>query len=133
MLNEIVIAELSKLVEGLTYMSETDAPLKTFLWESTQNELDITAVREILKLSPKTSITLEAFEDFFNPATEIQDWFDEETTAQAIRFQALVHSMKNMLTDLQVFRINEKNIDVYAVGKTQQGNWAGVKTFVVET
>ena len=41
--------------------------------------------------------------------------------------------LKQNLGDLKVFKVGEVNVDVYIVGKTGSGKWAGVRTAAVET
>jgi hypothetical protein len=44
-----------------------------------------------------------------------------------------VRVLKDNLADLQVFKIGGAESDVYVLGKTGQGDLAGIKTKVVET
>jgi hypothetical protein len=41
--------------------------------------------------------------------------------------------LKNNLCDIKVYRFGRRNIDVYMVGKTPTGDYAGLATKVVET
>ena len=45
----------------------------------------------------------------------------------------LQQAVDQRLSGLRVFRIGEVNIDVYVVGRTADGQWAGLKTHSVET
>jgi hypothetical protein len=37
------------------------------------------------------------------------------------------------VTDIRVFKVGRVNLDVYVVGRTKEGDWAGVQTKAVET
>jgi len=123
---------LASLTSGLTFQSESDYPLEPFAREAgkgapTPEELaagrsgEDAAVREL---------DLDAF---FSNAVQEQDWQDEEARARVKRFQALVEFLKTNLTDVKVYRVGGAEADVYVVGKTDSGDFAGVKTKVVET
>jgi hypothetical protein len=49
------------------------------------------------------------------------------------RFQNLVSILKQNLSQLQVYRVGDRSIDVYIVGVTPGGDWAGLATKLVET
>jgi hypothetical protein len=50
------------------------------------------------------------------------------------KFQALRRVLEGQLSGIKVYRVgDEPEKDVYIVGKTADGRWAGLKTTVVET
>jgi hypothetical protein len=49
------------------------------------------------------------------------------------RFQNLVSVLKQNLSQLQVYRVGNTNIDAYIVGVTPGGELAGLSTKLVET
>jgi hypothetical protein len=78
-----------------------------------------------------------------------QSWTEEGTTveettlADLLRtvppeekgsFDQLAKVLKEQLSGLKVYRVgDEVEREVYIVGKTKDGSWAGLKTSVVET
>jgi len=44
-----------------------------------------------------------------------------------------VETLKSHLTDIKVYRLGERSIDVYIAGKTPSGDLAGLSTKVIET
>ena len=74
-----------------------------------------------------------AVDGFFAIATQEEDWHDEEERETAKRFQNLVRILKQNLSQLQVYRVGSIEIDVYIIGMTPGGDWAGLSTQVVET
>ncbi|MDZ8236629.1 MAG: nuclease A inhibitor family protein, partial [Nostoc sp. ChiQUE01a] len=56
-----------------------------------------------------------------------------EEKASVNKFQALVQTLKENLSNLQVYRLGHKEVDVYIVGQTPTVNLAGISTQVVET
>lgn len=123
---------LKSLTEGLSYQSESDYPVEPYAREADKGapsaeefakgrEGEDAAVREL------------GFDSFFGNYTAEQDWWGEEERAVAAKFQALVKFLKENLTDVKVYRVGGVDADVYVVGKTASGGFAGVKTKVVET
>ena len=71
-------------------------------------------------------------DDFFRNSVTAEDWHEDEEKATVKKFQNLVNVLKTNLTDLQVYRIGSKEIDVYIFGTTPDGI-AGISTKVIET
>lgn len=123
---------LKSLTEGLSYQSESDYAVEPYARAASDGapsaeefakgrEGEDAAVREL------------DFDSFFGNYTDEQDWWGEEERAVAAKFQALVKFLKENLKDVKVYRVGGVEADVYVVGKTASGGFAGVKTKVVET
>lgn len=123
---------LKSLTEGLSYQSESDYAVEPYAREADKGapsaeefakgrEGEDAAVREL------------DFDSFFGNYTDAQDWWGDEERAVAAKFQALVKFLKESLSDVKVYRVGGVEADVYIVGKTSSGGFAGVKTKVVET
>ena len=78
-------------------------------------------------------VKVVSVDDFFAIATQEEDWHDEEERETVQRFQNLVSVLKQNLSQLQVYRVGNTNIDAYIVGVTDGGEWAGLSTKLVET
>jgi hypothetical protein len=117
--------ELLKAIEGLTYPSESDEPFDAFCWDGIGGP---DAPREKLAAQIGTDRSIEpvAFESFF---AQLQDADD------AARYEQLRRTLKSQLNDPQVFRAGagEVRVDVYLLGRTREGNWAGVHTVSIES
>jgi hypothetical protein len=127
-----MLDRLKSLTEGLSYQSESDYPVEPYVRDAGKGaptaeefakgrEGDDAAVREL------------DFDSFFGNYTDEQDWWGEEERAVAKKFQALVAFLKASLKDIKVYRVGDVEADVYIVGKTESGDFAGVKTKIVET
>ena len=155
-----LIDRLNDATKDLLYMSESDYPLEPFIWKGEEQSLDDVQKEAEKKndkastenASPKTfspptskdvlknanrdaetkveEITLQKF--FYRP-TKIEEWFGDEEKAVAQQFSDLKKLMEENLKDIKVFRLGEIQIDVYVVGIDKEGNFAGVKTTVIET
>jgi hypothetical protein len=125
-------SKLKSLTEGLSYQSESDYPVEPYARDAGKGaptaeefaegrEGDDAAVREL------------DFDSFFGNYTDEQEWWGDEERAVARKFQALVEFLKANLKDIKVYRVGDVEADIYIVGKTESGDFAGVKTKVVET
>ena len=119
---------LKQATDGLLMTSESEYPFEVFTWESGQ--LNETTVLE--KTGLKGTVKLVEIDDFFRNSVTAEDWHEDEEKEAVIKFQNLVNVLKTNLTDLQVYKIGNREIDVYIIGNTPDGI-AGVSTKVIET
>jgi hypothetical protein len=123
---------LASLTSGLTFQSESDYPVEPFAREAGKgapSPEEFAAGRS----GGDAGVRELSLDSFLSNATQEQDWQDEEARARAKRFQALVEFLKASLKDVKVYRVGGVEADVYVVGETESGDFAGVKTKVVET
>ncbi|MGI9035129.1 MAG: nuclease A inhibitor family protein [Pyrinomonadaceae bacterium] len=124
--------QIRQAVKGLSYMSETDAPVKLFAGSAADAVTQENLLSQIGKPCD-TPVEARNFDDFFAQLTALQDWFGDEEKANAAKFAALEDLLKSNLNDLNVFKIGATELDIYAVGLDAQGNLTGIKTKAVET
>ncbi len=117
------LAALRKASQGLVYTSETDAPLEAFLWEDS-GKLTKKHLLELTGGKRGARVERETLEDFLYAVPE------EDRPA----FDKLAQTLKQQLSDVKVYKVgSEPEKQVYVVGKSRDGHWAGLKTMVVET
>lgn len=121
---------LKQATDGLLMMSESEYPFAVFTWESAP--LNLTTVLEKTGHSHGIPVKLVEIDDFFRNSVSEEDWHEDEEKATVKKFQNLVNVLKTNLTDLQVYKIGSKEIDVYILGNTPDGI-AGISTKVIET
>ena len=130
-----LVSILKTAVEGLYYISETDAPFEAFVWIADE-PIENVSVESVLKFAgekPDAKIAEKTLDEFFKHPTEMQDWFGEEEKAQVEKYLKLKDLLAAKLKNPKVFKIGEVQINVYVVGTDEKGNLAGVKTKAVET
>lgn len=128
-----LIDEIAAASEGLLFMSETDAPVEPFVWEES-TPFSIEALREAKGYDAATPITRLDADEFFGPATRAHDWHGPEERERVRRFQALLATLKSRLSDIAAYKVGASGaIDVFVVGRAEDGTFAGVTTQVVET
>ena len=128
---ESLSSKLKALADGLLFQSESDYPLEPFEEKAAAgaSAQDFVAA----KAGEGAAVRELDFDSFFKNSTQEQDWQDDEARARVGKFQALVKFLKENLTDIKVYRVGDIEADIYVVGKTDAGDFAGVKTKVVET
>ncbi|MEG4424948.1 MULTISPECIES: nuclease A inhibitor family protein [unclassified Microcoleus] len=131
-MTDSIATQLKQASEGLLFGSETDAPFEVIHWP-TQGELTPPKLLQLTEHSPDASVEVVTVDEFFDAATQEEDWHDEEERETVKRFQNLVSVLKQNLSQLQVYRVGSVEIDAYIVGVTDGGGLAGLSTQVVET
>ncbi|AVH74431.1 nuclease A inhibitor family protein [Nostoc sp. 'Lobaria pulmonaria (5183) cyanobiont'] len=130
--NSEIIDQLHTAANGLLMMSESEYPFEVFLWEGVAPATPQKVVQQT-NHPQNTPVEIVGVDDFFQVATTAEDWHEEEEKATVKRFQTLVQTLKENLSNLQVYCLGNKEIDTYIVGETPAGNLAGLSTKVVET
>jgi hypothetical protein len=127
-----LVGLLQQSVNGLLCMSESEAPFQVFTWE-VQPLITPEIVLQQTHHSSDSPIEVVQLDQFFEVATQEQDWYGPEEQEQAKKYQHLVEVIKTNLSDVQVYRVGKTKIDVYILGKIASGHIAGLSTQVVET
>ncbi len=123
---------IKEAAEGLSYISETDAPISAFVGKPAE-ALTKDEVLNQTKNSATSQIEEKDVGGFFSRLTEMQDWFGDEEKANAEKFAALQKILVNNLRDLNVFRIGKTQIKIYVLGLDENNMLLGIKTEAVET
>lgn len=125
-MNDEIVEKLKEASTGLLMMSESDYPFDVVQWEgaapATQEKiLQLTGSQD----QPVEVVDLDYL--FRNCAFE-QEWHNELQKKDVKKFQTLVQTLKDNLSDISVYRVGQINIDAYIIGQTKDGDLAGVVT-----
>ena len=116
---------LSNVVDGLEYPSESDTPFTSFCWPASKDPTADSARAQVAAHVPRGAAIQElSLNDFFEPLND---------AAECERFQVLRHVFHSLLPSAAVFRAGEIEVQIYLIGKTPAGDWAGLHTVSVET
>lgn len=108
---------------GLEYPSETDVPFEPFHWpagRAGEAARDAVAARA----GPGDPIVDLSVEAFFAPLAR---------TSRARSFRRLRRVVEATLGGPTGFRVGEVRVQLYLIGRTRSGDWAGLRTSAVET
>jgi hypothetical protein len=117
-----VVDALEQAVHGLLYISETEATLEPFLWKTRDlSDEQLLASAGVEKGTRVERTTLDSF-------------FRTVSRAERPKFEKLAKVIEEQLSEARVYKVgDEAEKMIIVVGKTSDGNWAGVKTAAVET
>ena len=114
---------LTKASKGLLFPSESDAPLQPFLWK---DGAKLTAERLLELAGAEAGTGVEE--------TTLADLLPTVPPEDKASFDQLAQVLKEQLSGIKVYKVgDEAEREVYIVGRTKDGQWAGLKTSVVET
>jgi hypothetical protein len=126
--------ELKPLYDGLLMRSETDNPFEFYYFENTQHlPLNSNTVASLAGKSNGAEIKTEQLDQFFRNMVRVYPEDGEERKQEVERYKQLQQKLYDLLQDVQVFKADEISITAYILGKTPEGDFAGLRTIVVET
>jgi hypothetical protein len=128
-----VLRELERAAAGLLYLSEGDFPLEVVHFPSGRGPPSAGAVARALGRPPAAPFAEQTLEQFFATAVTPRPWHSPVEQESVRRFRVLVQILRSQLRDTRVFRFGALDIDVYVVGVTSAGDWAGLATHLVQT
>jgi hypothetical protein len=118
-----VLGALQKASKGLQLPSESDAPLEPFVWKD-GNELTHDHLLQLSGSAAGTAVEERSLDNLLRTVP----------SEDKGKFQSLAKVLKEQLSDVKVYVVgDEAEKEVYLVGKTPSGQWAGLKSSVVET
>ena len=127
------MSPLEEACAGLMFPSESEFPLEPFTWTIDAPDLDERTLLRLTGHPDGTLIERVDVDGFFKNVVADEDWHGEAEKEQTRKFQVLVRILKDTLRDLRVYRAGKIKIDVYIAGRAASGEWAGLKTKLIET
>ena len=134
-----VLKTLQAAAKGLLFPSESDKPVKAFVWQGTGTDksaaVDEAALKAAGKVPDGAKVETRTLDAFFEPVTAEQSWWGDTEKEQAKRYNDLAAALKELsgLTVLRVIPDGSTTVDAYVVGRTNDGDLAGVTTQLIET
>jgi len=126
------LVQLADLASGLWFISESDHALRVVrLGVVTEAELPSAICAQLSRVD--APVQCVALATFFERATRSQPYHTAADRAVAERYRKLVGFLSHELATARVYRIGEIEVDVYALGRSLQGEWLGVATKLIET
>ena len=123
-----ILEGLRRATVDLDWLSESEYPFEVITWG---NGVELTPTG--LFDGEQRWIDTITLGDFLAPAIATEDWYEADELEQVRRYQELSHAIESTLTQVQVFRLGEIDVDIYIVGKTPNGDIVGLKTRAIET
>jgi hypothetical protein len=128
------LAAIERAAAGLLMPSESDYPFELVRFpQLTGASLEPAELLAALQLPADSPVETTTLDHLFRNVAVPHDWHDEVQQQQVPRFQALQQAILDNLRDVQVVRVGTVEIAVYILGRTDGGEWAGLKTTLIET
>lgn len=127
-----VVSALKKATSGLLFQSEADYPYKA-VQVDVEGRLTANDILRLKQYPPGTPVKTLKLEQFFAGAVEEKDWHGPEELSSVQKHRELVDTLRALLSGIKVYKVGKINMDVYVIGKTKEGSYAGVSTKIVET
>lgn len=126
-----IIDRLKQATTDLFWSSESDYPFEIVSWEL---GIELTP-SDLFSNIYDTDLEIESISltDLFEPVLTVEDWYEQAELDLVDRYTNLLDSINNNLSEIQVFRVGEVEIDIYIIGKTSTGDIIGLKTRSIET
>ncbi|GAB3195743.1 hypothetical protein ABID22_001600 [Pontibacter aydingkolensis] len=125
--------ELLKASDGLLMLSETDEAFEFYFHEKPDEPFTAELVVEWDGKPAGTAVQVLAVEDFLHRMKNPHPDADATQKQNAERFKQLEAKLKEHLKNVKAYKISEISMPVYILGETDNGDYAGLKTLVVET
>lgn len=120
--------ELRQACDGLSFISETDAPIvpvEAFVGSSVKDFVEESAGGERVKVFPVGS--------FFDRPTTEQEWHTDADRERVRRFRRLRKIILDNLDDVMTYRAGKIRVEIFVLGTDREGKLAGIRTRSVET
>jgi hypothetical protein len=124
---------LEPITGALKWPSESWEKIETVSFGRARTMPGTANMLERLGESASTKIELHDFDEVFSELTRPEDAGDAVAGARQRAFVELRDVLKRELTDLRVYRVGQIDMDVFVLGRTKDGELAGLMTSVVET
>ena len=124
---------LRKAAEGLTYPSESDAPLEVMTWGDAHGALTDAQLWHLSGQDTKARIERIDPARFFDRLMHPQHAHSQVSPEQAQRFQTLFQTLKDELTDLEVIKVGQNEVAIHIIGRTKDGKLICLRTAATET
>ena len=115
--DQALLQQLETLTKGLRFQSDADYPVEVFS-QAANARKTLSAQDIIAAMNPKGAVSEIDFENFFRNATQAQDGQSPEAQQTVKRFQTLVKTLTDNLSEIKVYKVGDTEADVYVIGKT---------------
>lgn len=130
-----IVATVQHAVEGLSLPSESDYPFEVMLWPGI-DQLTPAILLEKTNHAPDCHLELLDVHQFFTALTQEHSWYGEVERTTMQQFRSLLALLEEHLTDLQVYRVGQIEIDVYIAGRLgheSEADWLILASKLIET
>jgi hypothetical protein len=126
------LLRLQTLSAGLLHISEADHPL-TVVHLAQHDEPNAAQLALLAGRPSAVHVEIVSVASFFASAVADQAFHSVVERVVVERYRALLRFLTDQLSAARAYRLGRIDIDVFVLGRTQDGEWAGVAMKVIET
>ncbi len=120
-------------VDGLLMKSEIESPFEFVYLELPEGQqLKPEDVVEHAGKPSGMAVKIKTLEDFFSQVQGLESDAREATPEGKAAYQQLMAALKRLLQDVKVYCISQIGTEAYILGKAEEGNYAGLRTMVIQ-
>lgn len=124
--------ELNQLVDGLLMKSEVEEPFEFFYREFEEGqEFTPQTITEWTGQAIGMDVKTRELDDFFQEMGGVGADMRNKGETNEKRYQMLKSGLNELLEDVKVYMITEIGTEVFILGKTENGDYAGLRTMIV--
>ncbi|MFN2510081.1 MAG: nuclease A inhibitor family protein [Pyrinomonadaceae bacterium] len=112
------MTDLKTATTGLLVMSESDYPFEIIRWDGQIGAITPEYLRRVSGVLEDSPIEETDVDNFLMMSGQ---------------FRSLAGLLKKSLRNLKVYKVGTINIPVYIVGQSDEGNWLGLSTRLIQT
>jgi len=121
--------KLENAASGLLMMSESDYPFEYL--NTNERQLNDALVLKLAQKPEGTPVEQTTIEHLLRNLIDPTSGSVNLATAQ--RFQQLMATLKQELSNLTVYRVGDVQVEVFILGLTTDGTVGGMRTMLIET
>ncbi|WP_162053079.1 nuclease A inhibitor family protein [Pontibacter pamirensis] len=125
--------ELNQAIDGLLMKSGIEAPFEVFYQELEPGEqFSSEKVTEWTGEAAGKDVETRELDEFFQEMGGVSADARNKGETNEKRYQMLKSKLNELLEDVKVYMITEIGTQVFILGKAEDGNYAGLRTMIVE-
>src|SRR4051812_6831661 len=110
-MDDEIIDTLKEASTALLFPSESEYPFEVLRWEDAPKEINKDDLIRFAQRPADTTVETIELDAFFRNVTTEQDWHEEPEKKDVQRFRQLLKLLKTRLSEVNVYRLGEVEID----------------------
>jgi len=132
-MTQTAMTDLQAAINGLTFPSESDEPFQVVTLGKSDAPLTDDKLLGMTQQPRQARLERVDAGPFFGRLTIPQQNLGQVDPEMARRYSKLLEVLNTHLTDIQVVKFGQGEVAIYILGRTKDGQYAGVRTAATET
>ncbi|MDX5423378.1 MAG: nuclease A inhibitor family protein [Hymenobacteraceae bacterium] len=124
--------ELNQATDGLLMKSDIEAPFDFFYREMDEEQFSPELVAEWAGKPSGMTVETKSLDEFFRETKGVVSDTRGKTKGGDEGLQQIKDALSKLVQDVKVYCINQIGTEAFILGRTEDGNYAGLRTMVIE-